>query len=110
MLNLSRPEKFFILTLLAIGVFCAGFSYHYKVTNTELEAIDIIETHSLIDINKAGATEIEKLPGIGPVLAHEIVLYREAVAGFKSIDELKRVKGIGDKKFEKIKDRIAISE
>jgi len=57
-------------------------------------------------INTASASQLEKLPGIGPVLAKDIVLYRESSGGFKDIEEIKNVKGIGEKKFEAIKESI----
>lgn len=61
-----------------------------------------------ININTATAKELESLPGIGPVLAQRIVDYRAQKGGFKSIEEIKEVSGIGDKKFEAIKDLITV--
>jgi len=61
-----------------------------------------------ININTASAKELEELPGIGPVLAEKIVSYREANGPFKSIDELKKVSGIGEKRFQAIKDLIVV--
>ncbi|MGB9553591.1 MAG: helix-hairpin-helix domain-containing protein, partial [bacterium] len=61
-----------------------------------------------ININTASASELESLPGIGPVLAQRIVDYRTQKGGFKSIEEIKEVSGIGDKKFEAIKDLITV--
>jgi|YelNatPaOPRAMG01_1025707.scaffolds.fasta_scaffold00897_2 competence protein ComEA len=59
-----------------------------------------------ININYATEKELENLPGIGPSLAKRIVEYREQNGPFKDIEEIKNVKGIGDKKFEQIKDLI----
>ncbi len=61
-----------------------------------------------ININTAGIDELDQLPGIGPALAERIIEYREANGGFKSIEEIKNVPGIGDKKFADIKDKISI--
>ncbi|MDI6868865.1 MAG: helix-hairpin-helix domain-containing protein [Coprothermobacterota bacterium] len=63
---------------------------------------------SKININTASAKELESLPGIGPVLAQRIVDYRAQKGGFKSIEEIKEVSGIGDKRFEAIKDLITV--
>jgi len=61
-----------------------------------------------ININIADATELDKLPGIGPARAADIISYRDSHGGFKSIEELKNIKGIGDKTFENLKDLVTI--
>jgi competence protein ComEA len=61
-----------------------------------------------VNINLAGQRELEELPGIGPTLAERILSYREKKGGFKSVDELKQVSGIGEKKFEELRDYIEI--
>jgi competence protein ComEA len=63
-----------------------------------------------ININTADATGLDKLPGIGPAKAADIISYRESHGGFKSIEEINNVKGIGDATFEKFKDLITIGE
>jgi competence protein ComEA len=63
----------------------------------------------LIDINTASVTELTALPGIGPSKANAIVTYRQQNQGFKSINDLMEVKGIGQKTFEKLKDLITVS-
>lgn len=62
----------------------------------------------IININTASALELEALPGIGETISKDIILYREKYGAFKSVEELKNVKGIGDIKFEKIKELISI--
>lgn len=59
-----------------------------------------------ININTASAAELDKLPNIGPARAADIVAYRESRGGFKTIEEIKNIKGIGDKSFESLKDLI----
>ncbi len=61
-----------------------------------------------IHINRATQAELEALPGIGEVLASRIIEYRETKGSFKNIEEIKNVKGIGDAKFEDIKNLITI--
>lgn len=63
---------------------------------------------SVVNINSASAQELDSLPGIGPTYAQRIIDYRTSNGGFKSVDEIKNVKGIGDKTFEKFKDKITI--
>jgi len=61
-----------------------------------------------ININQAGMKELEELPGIGPTLAGRIVSYREKNGGFRSVEELKEVAGIGEKKFAELRDLVEI--
>ena len=61
-----------------------------------------------ISINDADLNKLKEIPGIGEVKANSIILYREKNNGFKSIEELKNVDGIGEKTFEKIKDSIKL--
>lgn len=61
-----------------------------------------------ININTATQTELETLPGIGPSIALKIVNYRRQYGKFKTIEEIKNVSGIGDKKYAKIEKYIKI--
>jgi len=61
-----------------------------------------------ININTATEQELESLKGIGPATAKNIIRYREEYGGFSSIEEIKNVKRIGDKIFEKIKANICV--
>jgi len=61
-----------------------------------------------ININKATEKEFETLPGIGPSLASKIIEYRNQNGKFGSIEDIKNVNGIGDSKYEKIKDLITV--
>ncbi|QVI35797.1 transporter [Lacticaseibacillus chiayiensis] len=53
-----------------------------------------------VDLNKADATQLQTISGIGPKKAADIINYRDSHGGFKEIAELKEVPGIGDKTFE----------
>ena len=72
------------------------------------EIPEVKTASSLININTATAEELEQLPGIGPSTAQKIVSDRMANGSFKSPDDLKRVTGIGDKKFETISALICV--
>ena len=61
-----------------------------------------------INLNTASAAQLDTLPGIGTAYAQRIIDYRQSNGGFKDISEIKNVKGIGDKTFEKLKDLITI--
>lgn len=61
-----------------------------------------------ISINSASNSELQELTGVGPAIAEKILLYRSKNGGFKSLEDLKNVSGIGDKTFEKLKDQITL--
>lgn len=63
---------------------------------------------SQININTATIEELDKLPGVGEATANKIVNHRSESGEFKSIEEIKNVNGIGDKKFEEMKNLICI--
>jgi comEA protein len=81
------------------------------VSKSTQSAPTIAETKAetpIVNINSAGLNELDLLPGIGPVYAQRIIDYRSNNGGFKSIEEIKNVKGIGDATFAKLKDYIVI--
>ncbi len=84
------PEKSFSLDL----------SLKFKKTTS------FNSSNNKININYASEKELEDLPGIGPSLAKRIVEYREKNGPFKSLKDLEKVKGIGEKKINQIKDLI----
>jgi competence protein ComEA len=62
-----------------------------------------------VNINSASADELARLPGVGPAKARAIVEYRSGEP-FRSPQDLRKVKGIGDKLFERLKDQITVGE
>ncbi len=62
----------------------------------------------LVNINKASVEELDALPGVGQSTAQAIVDDRDANGAFASIEDLMRVSGIGEKKFEKLKGKICV--
>ena len=72
------------------------------------EEIQQNQKEKKININTATEQELESLKGIGPATAKNIIRYREEYGGFSSIEEIKNVKRIGDKIFEKIKADICV--
>ncbi len=62
-----------------------------------------------INLNTATVTELEELPGVGPAIAARIVEYRQKNNGFKKLEDVMNVRGIGEKLFLKLKPMITIT-
>jgi competence protein ComEA len=63
---------------------------------------------TLLSLNGSSVATLETLPGVGPKLAARIVDWRKANAGFKTVADLRKVGGIGDKLFAQLKDLVSI--
>ena len=61
-----------------------------------------------ISINRAGERELDTLPGIGPAMAKRIIDYRNEKGAFQRLEDLKKVRGIGEAKYERLKDKICL--
>ncbi len=61
-----------------------------------------------VNVNLATLQELQGLPGIGPVTAERIIQYRQEKGPFKSVDQLVKVKGIGQATLAKIRDRVSV--
>ncbi|GHH84202.1 hypothetical protein GCM10017771_12920 [Streptomyces capitiformicae] len=59
-----------------------------------------------VSLNTATADQLDTLPGVGPVLAQHIIAYRTQHGGFRSIDELREVNGIGDRRFADLRNLV----
>ena len=77
-------------------------------TNSTQGSSKLTTSNEKVNINTATQEELDTLPGIGPSIASKIIDYREQNGKFNSIEEIKEVSGIGDAKYEKIKDSITI--
>jgi comEA protein len=63
-----------------------------------------------ININTASSVELQKLPRIGPKIAQRIIDFRNQNGNFKNIEEIIKVRGIGEKIFKQIKDMITVGD
>lgn len=99
---MKKTMKSFLIAALMIGT---STLYNFPV----LHAAPAAEAQaSVVNINTAGPEELQSLHGIGPAIAHRIVEYREANGGFKNAAELVQVRGIGEAKYEKLKNQISV--
>lgn len=103
----TKEEKSVIFTILIgaiAGILILAF---INPKTTSIHAQSSVK-QLLVNINQAPAEELVKLPGIGPSYADKIITYRKENGGFKSPEELQKVKGIGSKKYLKIKRFVTV--
>jgi competence protein ComEA len=82
-----------------------GEKIEIEENNTVVQGVT---TSGKININEATTAELEKLNGIGEALASRIIQYRQEKGEFKDIQDIMKVSGIGEKKFEGMKDQITV--
>jgi competence protein ComEA len=125
----ERTVLVFLIAVMLAGAGVSAWHHHQVQKNLRAARVAIVEDSTararsaldtaqsaggtsqsavLIDLNTASASELDLLPGIGPTLAQRIIEYRDRHNGFKTIDELRQVSGIGPKKLEAIKDRVTV--
>ena len=98
--NLNRAEKIYDgqkIYIPKVGEVLSLSSYKVESSSSKI-----------IRLNSASLEELDKLDGVGPAIAQRIIDYRTENGGFKSVEEIKLVPGIGDKMFEKIKNEIQL--
>jgi competence protein ComEA len=95
------------LLVCALAVAAAGV--HAQSATGDRAAAGKAAAAAAVNLNTASVAQLEVLPGIGPRTAERIVEYRQKNGQFKKIEELMNVKGIGEKSFLKIKDRITVA-
>jgi len=61
-----------------------------------------------VNLNTATAEQLQAIPGIGPAMAKRVLEYRTKVGKFTKIEDILNVKGIGEKTFQKMKDRLTV--
>ena len=90
------------------AIFAQNHRKIYPVCQTELTAFQKITLGMPVSINSEDAEALAAVPGIGPKTAGLIVREREKKGGFKGLDEIKSVRGIGSALYEKIRPYLAL--
>ena len=100
-----RRFPFVVALLMLLTTAGAGAASQAKAAGTKTAAA----VSTPININTATAAQLEALPGIGARTAQAIVDHRQKNGGFKKIEELMNVKGIGEKSFLKLKPMVTVT-
>ncbi len=96
--------RFFVLF-----AFVACTVLGFAPVQTQAAEIEAAPAVLLINVNTASAAELQRLPGIGRVTAQSIIDYRTDVGEFSAPEDLLKVKGIGPKTLEGIRDQIDVN-
>lgn len=102
-----KSAKGLALALILVAGFMA-FSQTAVLSAPKAEVKANLAAAALINVNKASAEELQVIRGIGPSLAERIIQYREEHGRFEKAEDLVKVRGIGEAKFEKIKEQISL--
>lgn len=107
-------EKRVLIALSAfavLGLAVLGYRNYFARPKLKVVSMDYesaVKEKRLVNINTADVNKIETLPGVGPKLAKDIVDYRAAHGPFLFEEDLTKVRGIGPKKYEEVKEYILL--
>ena len=102
MVGLTKQEKLVLFILGIVLLAGSGLQYLLKKYPQLTDIVNLVETDKIypkVDINKAGFQELVDLPYIGPYTAQKIIDYRTQNGPFKTLNQIKFVKGIKEKNF-----------
>lgn len=102
---LKKSGLQFLIFIIIINLINYTYKFQIITSNSKYENMNNLK---IVNINIASLEELISIPGIRPSLAERIIRFREENGKFKKIDELKKVKGIGDIKFKTIKRYIIV--
>lgn len=127
MFSLTRKEQIVVSILSGALVVGAAISYWDARHPDAIQEFQVVRTtnppagdsswvkelplgNRRIDLNRATTRELEQLPRIGPSMAARIIAWRKSHGPFRSVDDLKRVRGIGEKTFEELVPLVEVKE
>jgi len=99
------PRSAALATTLALLLFVCGPVLAQKPASTPSASSRV----EVVNLNTADAAQLAALPGIGPKTAERIIEYRQKNGGFKKIEELMNVRGVGEKSFLRLKNLITVA-
>lgn len=108
MFSLTKQERQVILFLMCIALISLGINFALKANSRLERLIKVDDVITKIDINQATYEDLLNIKGIGPKLAKDIIAYRNKNSSFRDLEELKEVKGIGEYRYNKIKDYLTL--
>jgi len=101
-----RPRHLSFVIVLAVGLWAGVAAASQQAPSGPSAPAG---TSALVNLNTATPAQLDTLPGIGPKVATRIVEYRQKNGGFKKVEELMNVQGIGEKLFLKLKPLVTVA-
>lgn len=104
MFNLTPEEKKVVLFLVSVALIGIGINFCLKANSPIKKYILYDINIAKINLNTASLEDLSESRALSKRLAQRIIEYRDAHSGFNDLEELKEIKGIGDYKYEKLKE------
>lgn len=111
MFHLTKQEQMILYVLLVVLFTGSSLSYAFKKYPQLSDVVNLTDSHVIYpktDINSASIEELVDIPYIGQYTAQNVVNYRQKYGPFTSLEQLKQVKGIRDKNYEKFRKYLRI--
>ena len=101
--------RILMAAILGIAVSAAVASAQNKATTSKAAATVTATATAPVNLNTATVEQLATIPGVGPKMAERIIDYRQKNGGFKKVEDLMNVSGVGEKSFLKMKPLITVS-
>lgn len=110
MLSLTRQERLVLIFVGFAALLGVGLNFHKKIqSGVSLERIAQEQNSRLpINLNTASLQNLAVIPGVGPGLAQDLVDFRNQEGPFKSLEEIKLIRGVSLSKFNQIKNFLTV--
>lgn len=101
--------RILMAAILGIAVSAAAASAQNKATTPKAAATVTATATAPVNLNTATVEQLATIPGVGPKMAERIIDYRQKNGGFKKVEDLMNVSGVGEKSFLKMKPLITVT-
>jgi len=101
--------RILMAAILGIAVSAAATSAQSKSTTQKAATGATATAAAPVNLNTATAEQLATIPGVGPKMAERIIDYRQKNGGFKKVEDLMNVSGVGEKRFLKMKPLITVA-